>query len=140
MQQQQQTDASQQQHPRKRLPMIRGGRWSRSLDDPVAFEEAVMAGRGSRQLPTVGPQQLASAMMRGRGMPPTSQPNQPYHQTGSGGRRELPRPGTTIGFATGSHHGYPLQHQQQGSSVAVGVAATAAAGAISESEDDDDWC
>ena len=122
--------------PRKRLPMIRGGRWSRSLDDPVAFEEAVMAGRGTRQLPTVGPQQLASAM-RGRGLPQQQQQQQqmPFHP--GGGRRELPRPGTTIGFASA---GYPLQHQQQGSNVAVGVAATAAAGALTESDDEDDWC
>lgn len=88
------------------LPNRQGG-WSRSLDDPVAFEEAVIAGRGSRQLPRVGPQQLASA--RGRGI--------------RTGRRELPRPGTTIGFAPVSNRGYPLKR----------------ATSLSES-DEEDWC
>lgn len=90
---------------------LRQGTWSRSLDDPVAFEEAVLAGRGTRQLPTVGPQQLASA--RGRGRPVGGLP-----------RRELPRPGTTIGFSTvSSNHGYPMKHEE----------------VLSES-DGEDWC
>ena len=59
----------------------KGSRWSRSLDDPVAFEEAVLAGRGTRQLPTVGPQQLATAAGLGRG---------------SRVRRELPRYGMNV--------------------------------------------
>ena len=102
---------------RRGLP-LRHGTWSRSLDDPITFEEAVIAGRGSRQLPTVGPQQLASAGMittKGRGRP----------RPVSGPRRELPRPGTTIGFTTVSGMGYPLKHQ--------------GSGGISES-DDEDWC
>lgn len=86
------------------------------MDDPITFEEAVIAGRGTRQLPTVGPQQLASAgISKGRGRP----------LPGSGPRRELPRPGTTIGFTTVSGMGYPLKHQ--------------GSGGISES-DDEDWC
>ena len=67
---------------RRSLPN-RGGPWSRSLDDQATFEEVVRAGRGTRQLPAVGPQQLASANARGRGTV----------------RRELPRPGTSIGFS-----------------------------------------
>ena len=54
----------------------------------ISFEEAVIAGRGTRQLPVVGPQQLmqqssvaASAGGRGRGL----------HSL----RRELPRPGNS---------------------------------------------
>jgi hypothetical protein len=64
-----------------------------------------MAGRGSRQLPAVGPQQPAvmskqqqqqqqlAAVLPGRSVLRQS-------TIGSGGvaRRELPRPGTTIGF------------------------------------------
>ena len=65
--------------PRRNIPG-RVCRWSRSLDDPITFEEAVIAGRGSRQLPVVGPQQLLG---RGRGQ----------------GKRELPRPG-----GVPSHH------------------------------------
>ena len=53
--------------PRRSLPGRSIARWSRSLDDPVTFEEAVIAGRGSRQLPVVGPQQLL-ASGRGRGL------------------------------------------------------------------------
>lgn len=66
--------------PRRNIPG-RVCRWSRSLDDPITFEEAVIAGRGSRQLPVVGPQQLLG---RGRG--------------GGQAKRELPRPGVS------SHH------------------------------------
>ena len=72
-----------------------GGRWNRNLQTPAAdensqisFEEAVIAGRGTRQLPVVGPQQLmqqssvaAAAGGRGRGL----------HSL----RRELPRPGNS---------------------------------------------
>ncbi len=93
------------------LPSRHGG-WSRSLDDPDVFEEAVLAGRGSRQLPTIGPRQLASAFGRG----PTA---------AAGIRRELPRPGTTIGFSSASGHGYPLKRM--------------GASAIVDS-DDEDWC
>ena len=51
---------------RRCLPGRSGiARWSRSLDDhPVTFEEAVIAGRGSRQLPVVGPQQLLASSGR----------------------------------------------------------------------------
>lgn len=106
---------------------LRQGRWSRSLEDPVSFEEAVIAGRGSRQLPTIGPQQLASALGRGRAAA-GGQPQQ------HGGRRELPRPGTTIGFSSQQLHGYPLQHQQQQQQQQQGSHAV-----VSESEDED-WC
>ena len=72
-----------------------GGRWNRNLQTAatdenlqISFEEAVIAGRGTRQLPVVGPQQLmqqnsvaASAGGRGRGL----------HSL----RRELPRPGNS---------------------------------------------
>ena len=72
-----------------------GGRWNnRNLqaaadeNAQISFEEAVIAGRGTRQLPVVGPQQLmqqssvaASAGGRGRGL----------HSL----RRELPRPGNS---------------------------------------------
>ena len=69
--------------PRRNLPG-RVCHWtSRSLDDPISFEEAVIAGRGSRQLPIVGPQQLLG---RGRG---AIQP-----------KRELPRPGVSAHHQT----------------------------------------
>ena len=101
---------------RRRLQQMQPGRWSRSLDETqqqMSFEEAVMAGRGTRQLPTVGPQQLASAG-RGRGF-------------AAGTRRELPRPGTTIGFAGVSGGAYPLKQQSSHN--------------MSESEgDEEDWC
>ena len=51
---------------------------SRSLDESMTFEEAIIAGRGTRQLPVIGPQQLLQGSGRGRG------------------RRELPRPGTSV--------------------------------------------
>lgn len=100
--------------PGRTAPAFRqgsAGAWSRSLDDPITFEEAVMAGRGSRQLPTVGPEQIASAMRAGRA---------------PGARRELPRPGTTIGFANS---------YQSGS----GSAAYNGRSHYSESEEED-WC
>lgn len=65
---------------------------SRGAVDPDAAAAAVMSGRGrgGRQLPRVGPEHLASADsggIVGRG------------GASSGGmRRELPRPGTTVGF------------------------------------------
>jgi hypothetical protein len=91
------------------------GRWSRSLDDPVTFEEAVIAGRGTRQLPTVGPQQLMQSNGRGRGAVAP--------------RRELPRPGTTIGFsATTNNASYPGDN-------GITLRPT-----YSESEDEEDWC
>lgn len=94
---------SQQQPPQRSLPMGQAvGRWSRSLDDPITFEEAVIAGRGTRQLPVVGPQQILSG--RGRGGP----------------KRELPRPGTTIGFTVNP----PYLPQS----------------AYGDSEEDEDWC
>ncbi len=97
---------------RRTLPIRQavGTRWSRSLDDPVTFEEAVIAGRGTRQLPMVGPQQLMQqGVGRGRG---------------SILRRELPRPGTTIVISTShsvTNNGLVRQR-------------------YSESEDDEDWC
>ena len=107
---------------RRRMQQMQPGRWSRSLDDAqqqqqMSFEEAVIAGRGTRQLPTVGPQQLASAG-RGRGL------------TSAGTRRELPRPGTTIGFSGGTtgNGAYPLKQQSSHNN-------------ISDSDgDEEDWC
>ena len=54
---------------------------SRSLDEAMTFEEAIIAGRGTRQLPVIGPQQLLQGQS-GRGR----------------GRRELPRPRTSQGL------------------------------------------
>ena len=59
------------------------GKWSRSLDDPMTFEEAIIAGRGTRQLPAIGPQQLLQQNSgRSRGL--------------LNSRRELPRPGPSV--------------------------------------------
>ncbi len=114
---------------RRSLPIRQaaGTRWSRSLDDPVTFEEAVIAGRGTRQLPAVGPQQLLhhhgghghGGGLHHHGGPPAGRGR------GSILRRELPRPGTTIGIATNqgqSTNG--IVHQPR----------------YSESEDEEDWC
>ncbi len=91
--------------------MLHQGRWSRSLEEPgVSFEEAVLAGRGSRQLP------MTPGSARGGG-------GFGGHVAPSGPRRELPRPGTTIGFGT---HAYPLSSGSQHRVV--------------DESDDEDWC
>lgn len=83
---------------------------------------AVMSGRGrgGRQLPRVGPEHLASADsggIMGRG------------GASSGGmRRELPRPGTTIGFSNVGSHGYPMDHRRS-----IG-------GSRISDTDEEDWC
>lgn len=109
------------------------GRWSRSLDDPnnsasLSFEEAVMAGRGTRQLP-VAP---SSSVGAGAGGPPSSSLGVGRGRGGGGGgaRRELPRPGTTIGFANSpavAPGGYPLQQPRQPRR-------------MMDESDEEDWC
>ena len=84
--------------------------WSRSLDDPLTFEEAVIAGRGTRQLPVIGPQQLLQG--RGRG------PNIPHV------RRELPRPGTSVDLTMTNGSQRMNMYPQ----------------AIYDSDEDEDWC
>ena len=94
----------QQQQPpsvpaRRSLPGRSIARWSRSLDDhPVTFEEAVIAGRGSRQLPVVGPQQLL-ASGRGRGLL-------------SATKRELPQP-RGLNVQSSSHHSNYLDSDEE---------------------------
>lgn len=60
-------------------------KWSRSFDDQMTFEEAIIAGRGTRQLPAIGPQQLLQGASSGRG--------RGSHVLR---HRELPRPGPSV--------------------------------------------
>ena len=86
---------------------------SRSLDDSMTFEEAIIAGRGTRQLPVIGPQQLLQGSGRGRG------------------RRELPRPGTSVDLSMNTGC---LQSTN-------GMTIHPATSAYMESEDDEEeWC
>lgn len=104
-----------QERPNKRtLPPEREAalapKWSR-----MTFEEAIIAGRGSRQLPVIGPQQLlqCSAGRWGQRSFP---------------RRELPRPGTKVDLAMMTNGSYGSNVRSE----AVYMAA--------ESDEEEDWC
>ena len=93
---------------------------SRSLDDSMTFEEAIIAGRGTRQLPVIGPQQLLQGS-HGRGR-------------GGGGRRELPRPGTSVDLSMNTGC---LQQATNG----IPIPPATSVSAYMESEDDEEeWC
>ena len=89
---------------------------SRSLDDSMTFEEAIIAGRGTRQLPVIGPQQLLQ-VGSGRG-----------GRVGSG-RRELPRPGTSVDLTMN-----PGLHGTNGMTIHP------ATSAYLDSDDEEEWC
>lgn len=110
------TTAAHQQTPRNLPPSHAMGTWSRSLDDPLTFEEAVIAGRGTRQLPVIGPQQL----LQGRGGGGRSLNAIPMSQT----RRELPRPGTSVDLT--------MTNGSQRMNVYPQT--------IYDSDEDEDWC
>lgn len=104
-----------QERPNKRtLPPPRealGPKWSR-----MTFEEAIIAGRGSRQLPVIGPQQLLQCSAAGR----WGQRSFP--------RRELPRPGAKVDLAMMTNGGYGNNVRSE----AVYMAG--------ESDEEEDWC